>query len=216
MKTNFLAFAALIFLLPNSAITQILNYETVTDDLLQEPPTEDWLSWRGTPKSWGYSPQDQINTSNVDQMQLVWSWALDDTGSAQAAPLVHNGVMFVPGPRGVIQALDAADGDLIWEYRPGITPSIDNTDREITAEDLGGAGMTTTTFAGVGRGVLKNIAIYGDKIYTATENASIRALDARTGRLAWETQTADPALGYFYTAGPIVADGVLVTGITGC
>ena len=101
MKTNFLAFAALIFLLPNSAITQILNYETVTDDLLQEPPTEDWLSWRGTPKSWGYSPQDQINTSNVDQMQLVWSWALDDTGSAQAAPLVHNGVMFVPGPRGV-------------------------------------------------------------------------------------------------------------------
>ena len=49
MKTNFLAFAALIFLLPNSAITQILNYETVTDELLQEPPPEDWLSWRGTP-----------------------------------------------------------------------------------------------------------------------------------------------------------------------
>ena len=206
----------LTLVLNNLGKAQVFQYESVTDELLQNPPSEEWLSWRGTPRSWGYSPLNQINTDNVDELQLVWSWALDDTGSAQAAPLVHDGVMFVPAPRGVIQALDATSGDLLWEYRPGVTPSMDGSNQEITAEELGDAAMPLTAFAGVGRGVQKNIAIYGDMVYAATENASIRAVDARTGLLVWETQTADPSLGYFYTAGPIVANGVLVTGITGC
>ena len=62
----------------------------------------------------------------------------------------------------------------------------------------------------------KNIAIYDDQIFAATENASIVALNAENGKLRWETRVADPALGYHYTAGPIIANGVLVTGITGC
>ena len=206
----------LTLVLSNLGKAQVFQYESVTDELLQNPPNEEWLSWRGTPRSWGYSPLNQINTENVDELQLVWSWALDDTGSAQAAPLVHDGVMFIPAPRGVIQALDATSGDLLWEYRPGVTPSMDDSNQEITAEELGDAAMPSTAFAGVGRGVQKNIAIYGDMVYAATENASIRAVDARTGLLVWESQTADPSLGYFYTAGPIVANGVLVTGITGC
>ena len=215
MKINVLT-TILLVIASSKAFTQILEYESVTDELLQTPPKEDWLSWRGTPRSWGYSPLSQINTENVNELQLVWSWALDDTGSAQAAPLVHNGIMFVPAPRGVIQAIDASNGDLIWEYRPGTTASVDGSDQEITAEDLGDAAMPLTAFAGVGRGVQKNIAIYGEMVYAATENASIRAIDARSGLLVWESQTADPSLGYFYTAGPIVANGVLVTGITGC
>ena len=215
MKINVLA-TILLVIASSKGFTQILEYESVTDELLQTPPTEDWLSWRGTPRSWGYSSLSQINTENVNELQLVWSWALDDTGSAQAAPLVHNGIMFVPAPRGVIQAIDASNGDLIWEYRPGTTASVDGSDKEITAEDLGDAAMPLTAFAGVGRGVQKNIAIYGEMVYAATENASIRAIDARSGLLVWESQTADPSLGYFYTAGPIVANGVLVTGITGC
>lgn len=200
----------------SAAISQILDYEPVTDAMLQNPPADEWLSWRGTPSSWGYSPLDQINTDNVNQLQLAWSWALDDTGAGQAAPLVHDGIMFVPGPRGVVTALDAATGDLVWEFRPGITPSIDGTDIEITAEDLGDAALPSTAYSGVGRGVQKNLAIYNDMVFYATENASVRGLDARTGRLVWETQTADPSLGYFYTAGPVVANGILVTGITGC
>ena len=217
MKTKtFSILIAMLCISASQSYSQILNFDAVTDAMLQNPPDEEWLSWRGTPKSWGYSALDQINTDNVGDLQLVWSWAIDDTGSGQAAPLVHNGVMFIPGPRGVIQALDAANGDLIWEYRPGITPSIDGTDREISAEQLGDAALPTTAYAGVGRGVQKNIALYGEMIYSATENASIRALNARTGLLVWESQTADPGLGYFYTAGPIVANGVLVTGITGC
>ena len=150
-KPYFTIFLTLV--LSNLGKAQVFQYASVTDELLQNPPSEEWLSWRGTPRSWGYSPLNQINTENVDKLQLVWSWALDDTGSAQAAPLVHGGVMFVPAPRGVIQALDATSGDLLWEYRPGVTPSIDGSNQEITAEELGGAAMPSTAFAGVGRGV---------------------------------------------------------------
>jgi alcohol dehydrogenase (cytochrome c) len=135
---------------------------------------------------------------------------MDDTGGQEAAPLVHDGVMYLPSPRGVIQALDAATGDLLWEYRPGTTSRVDGTP---TRES---SGLPAGAFAGVGRGVQKNIAIYGDLIFSATGTATLVAIDARTGRQVWETQTADPAMGYYYTAGPIVAEGVLVTGITGC
>ena len=198
---------------PSSA--QNLALTEVTDALLQTPPKGSWLSWRGGVKSWGYSGLDQINRSNVNNLRLIWSWSMDDTGAGQAAPLVHDGIMFLPNPRGVIQALNAATGDLIWEYRPGLT-SIAEGANPITAEELGDAAMPTSAYAGVGRGVQKNIAIYGDQIFAATENASIVALNAENGELRWETRVADPALGYHYTAGPIIANGVLVTGITGC
>jgi alcohol dehydrogenase (cytochrome c) len=123
---------------------------------------------------------------------------------------VHDGVIFLPNPKGVIQALDGATGDLLWEYRPGVTPRVDGTP---TTDN---SGVSPGTFAGVGRGIQKNIALYGDRLFAATGNASLVAVDARTGRQVWETQVADPELGYFYVAGPVVADGVLVTGVSGC
>ncbi|MCH8264153.1 MAG: PQQ-binding-like beta-propeller repeat protein [Proteobacteria bacterium] len=209
---------AVALLVGSTAVTaQISDYQSVTEELLRSPPSGDWLSWRGTQAGWGYSSLDQINSENVGQLQLVWSWAMDDTGAGEAAPLIHDGVMFLPGPRGVIQALNAANGDLIWEYRPGITAAMEGSNAVALGPDqLGTAAMPATAFAGVGRGVQKNIAIFGDMIYAATENASIRAIDARSGLLVWETAVADPALGYYYVAGPIVANGTLVTGINGC
>lgn len=218
MKTKIEIFLASALLLASGATSaQITDYQPVTADMLSNPPPGDWLNWRGTQNSWGYSALDQITTENVAQLQLVWSWAMDDTGAGEAAPLIHDGVMFLPGPRGVIQALDAANGDLIWEYRPGITPAIEGSDaKALGPDELGDAAMPSTAFAGVGRGVQKNIAIYGDMIYSATENASIVAIDARSGLLVWETPVADPALGYYYVAGPVVANGKLVTGINGC
>jgi len=214
-----IATSAGIWLVTGGAISfgQITEFETVSDADLRNPPPGQWLNWRGTDNAWGYSSLNQINKENVSQLQLVWSWAMDDTGAGQAAPLVRNGVMFVPGPRGVVQALDASNGDLIWEYRPGITPPLDDSDQSDFDPDLAESSLLpSTSYAGVGRGVQKNIAIFGDMIYAATEYASIIALDARSGRPVWESQTADPALGYFYTAGPIVASGVVITGITGC
>ncbi|MDH3208192.1 MAG: PQQ-binding-like beta-propeller repeat protein [Gemmatimonadota bacterium] len=210
MKRLLLGVAVATLCVSAQAQAQVDGFRPVTENMLREPAPEDWPNWRRTDNAWGYSPLTQITTDNVGQLQLAWSWAMDDTGGQEAAPLVHDGVMYLPSPRGVIQALDAATGDLLWEYRPGTTPRVDGSP---TTEN---SGLPQGAFAGVGRGVQKNIAIYGDMIYSATGTASIVAVDARTGLQVWETQTADPALGYFYTAGPIVAEGVLVTGITGC
>ena len=211
MRSRCAIWVSLVVLLGAPGLAaQIDDFNPVTDEMLRSPAPGDWVNWRGTANAWGFSPLDEITTDNVGQLQLAWSWAMDDTGAQEAAPLVHDGIIYLPNPRGVIQALDGATGDLIWEYRPGITPRVDGTP---TADN---SGVPPDRFAAVGRGVQKNIAIYGDMLYAATGSASIVAIDARTGRQVWETQTADPSLGYTYTAGPIVANGTLVTGINGC
>src|SRR5436190_22480501 len=97
---------------------QVKDFHPVTEAMLRNPAPGDWLNWRRTDNAWGYSPLDQINRQNVNQLQLAWSWSMDDTGAQEAVPLVSDGIMYLPNPRGVIQALDAASGDLIWEYRP--------------------------------------------------------------------------------------------------
>ena len=175
---------------------QVQNFRPVTEPMLRNPAPGDWLNWRRTDNAWGFSPLNQINRQNVQQLQLAWSWAMENTGAQEATPLVYDGVMYLPNPHGVIQALDAATGDLLWEYRPG------------RAKATGGAGE--------GNGVQRNIAIYGDKIFGTTSDAHIVAVDARSGKLVWDTQVADPMLGYGYTSGPIVVRGKVIAGMTGC
>jgi len=176
---------------------QVKDFRAVTEAMLRNPAPGDWLNWRRTDNAWGYSPLDQINRQNVPRLQLAWSWAMDNTGAQEATPLVHDGVMYLPNPRGVIQALDAATGDLLWEYRPG-------------------GGRTPTGASGDGNGVQRNIAIFGDRIFGTTNDAHVIALDARTGKLAWDTRVADSKLGYGYTSGPIVVRGKVIAGMTGC
>ena len=74
----------------------LLDQTPVTDAMLHEPADGDWLNWRRTDSAWGYSPLKQINRDNVGTLQLAWSWAMEDTASNQAAPLVHNGIIYLP------------------------------------------------------------------------------------------------------------------------
>jgi alcohol dehydrogenase (cytochrome c) len=166
---------------------QVRDWKPVTDAILQNPDPSDWLHWRRTPDAWGYSPLSEINRQNAGQLTLAWSWALN-TGSSQPAPLVYSGVMYIPNPGGGVQALDAANGDFLWEYK---------------RPDASGRPS-------------RSIAIYDDKIFAATADAHIVALDARTGKVAWDHTVADSKLGYEYTSGPIVAKGKVIAGITGC
>ena len=92
------------------------EFKPVTDAMLQDPAAEDWLMWRRTLNGWGYSPLDQVTTENVSDLQLVWSRALT-AGRQQGTPLAYDGVLYMPNPRDVIQAIDAVSGDLLWEYR---------------------------------------------------------------------------------------------------
>ena len=177
------------------AQTRVLT--PVTDAMLQDPDPADWLNWRRTLDGWGYSPLDQIDRDNVDQLQLVWGLQTG-LGLNQAAPLVHDGVMFIPSPRSVVQAVDAVTGDRLWEYR---------RDLEAASEYLEsvGSGMRT-----------RSVAIYGDKIFVNTSDAHIVALDAASGEVVWDHTVADYRLGYRYTSGPIVVNGNVVSGMTGC
>jgi len=175
---------------------QVKEFRPVTETMLRNPAPGDWLNWRRTDNAWGYSPLDQINRQNVTQLQLAWSWAMDDTGANEATPLVYDGIMYLPNPRGVIQALDAATGDLIWQYRPAAAKAAEGSDAS--------------------RGIQRNIAIFGDKIFATTGDAHIIAVDARTGKLAWDTKVANSELGYGYTSGPIVVRGKVIAGMSGC
>ena len=75
---------------------QVRDFRPVTEAMLRNPAPGDWLNWRRTDNAWGYSPLDQINQQNVQQLQLAWSWSMDDTGAQEAAPLVYDGVMYLP------------------------------------------------------------------------------------------------------------------------
>jgi PQQ-dependent dehydrogenase (methanol/ethanol family) len=197
---------------------QIKTFRPVTEAMLRSPAAGDWLNWRRTDNAWGYSPLDQITRQNVQQLQLAWSWSMDDTGSQQATPLVYDGVMYLPNPRGVIQALNAATGDLMWEYRPGEAPA-----RAAAPSDAGEQSeiprlsqRPAAAGGDTGRGIQRNLAIFGDKIFGTTNDAHIVALDARTGKLLWDVTVADEKLGYGYTSGPIVVRGKVIAGMTGC
>ena len=91
-----------------------IDFRPVTDEMLQDPPPEHWLMWRRTLDSWGYSPLNQIDRNNADELRLVWTRALNP-GSNQGTPLVYDGIMYMPNPSDVIQAIDAVSGDLQWE-----------------------------------------------------------------------------------------------------
>ena len=221
MRTRFAFSIFLAVLLGSLCVAgQVKDFRPVTEEMLRKPAAGDWLNWRRTDNAWGYSPLEQITRQNVHQLQLVWSWALDDTGANEATPLVHDGILYMPNPRGVIQALDAATGDLIWEYRPEVAQSAPPVPRGGVGEQTDIPRLSQQPAAAAagdgGRGIQRNIAIYGDRIFGTTNDARIVAVDARTGKPVWDTKVADPKLGYEYTSGPIVVRGKVIAGITGC
>ena len=84
--------------------------------MLQDPAPADWLMWRRTLNGWGYSPLDQIDRENVNGLRLVWTRGLS-SGYQEGTPLVYGGTLYMPNPNDHLQAIDAATGDLLWEYR---------------------------------------------------------------------------------------------------
>ena len=70
----------------------------VTDEMLWKPNPADWLTWRRTLDSWGFSPLNQINKSNVAQMKMTWTRGMGPGNVQEATPLIYNGVMYLPNP----------------------------------------------------------------------------------------------------------------------
>lgn len=173
---------------PTTLLASVDGLAPVTDAVLANPDAADWLNWRRTLDSQGHSPLDQINTQNVRGLNLAWSWGMDD-GASQTTPLVYRGIVYVASPGNVVHALDGRTGQLRWEYRrEGDDPLAQ----------------------------MRNLAIYEDLVYLNTGDAHIVALDARTGAVRWDTEIRSGAKKFRFTSGPIVAEGVVIAGLTGC
>ena len=136
------------------------GFTPVSSAELASPPDGDWLHWRGSPGSTGYSPLSQINTENVHDLQLAWVWALPDGSRYRTAPLERSGVLFLTTAGGSVQALDGADGTLLWEYRRK------------------GANISQRT---------QSVALSEDLVIVASPDGAIVALDASSGVVRWET-----------------------------
>ena len=168
------------------------GYTPVTAERLRNPEPDNWLMYRRTYDGWGFSPLDQITTANVGRLKPVWTFSTGVREGHEAPPVVNDGRMFVTTPQNQVFALDAATGDLLWRYT-----------RELPAE--------LQQLHPTNRGV----ALYDDKVYIGTVDTHVVALDAATGAVVWEQAVEDPAVGYYITMAPLVADGKVMVGTSG-
>ena len=139
-----------------------------------------------------YSPLTEVNTGNVANLQLAWTYHTGITKGFEASPVIDNGVMYFTTSLGHIIALDARTGARLWEHA------------EYT-------GRTILCCGSINRGV----AVYGGRVYVATLDARLVALDARTGKTIWTVSVGDNTQGYSLTAAPLAADGKIIIGISG-
>jgi alcohol dehydrogenase (cytochrome c) len=170
----------------------LTNYAAVTAERLRNPEDGNWLLFRRTYDGWGYSPLGQITPANVGRLQLVWSVATGQVEGHQAPPIVNNGVMFVATPGNQLIALDAKSGNLLWRYKRPLPDDLTNLH---------------PTNRGVG--------LFGDKVYFASADAVLVALDARTGKEVWTAKVAEYKNGYYMSLMPLVADGKVMLGTSG-
>jgi alcohol dehydrogenase (cytochrome c) len=155
----------------------------------------DVVSWGMGLNGQRYSPLDKINTGNVKNLVPVWSFSFggEKQRGQESQPLIYNGKLFVTGSYSRAFALDAKTGAKLWQYEhrlpEGIMPCCDVVNR-------GGA-------------LFDNLFIFG------TLDAQLVALDVDSGKVVWKEKLADYQAGYSYTAAPIIAKGLLLTGVSG-
>ncbi len=180
----------------------IQNYQPVTEAMMVNPPDSDWLMYRRNYQGWSYSPLNQITTANAGSLQLKWMWSLEQNGTLEGTPIVHNGVMFLWSPGNTVQALNAVTGELIWEHRLGPAPR------------RPGPGPSTEE--------TRSLGLWGNNVYVNTPQGHLYALDARTGEQVWKTHITDelpaPGGGFFggSTGGIIIIKGRILVGMTNC
>jgi alcohol dehydrogenase (cytochrome c) len=181
----------------------------VTDEMLRKPPSGDWLIWRGTYASLGYSPLRQIDRHNARTLQLAWSWTLPQSAN-EITPIAHDGVIFIKSAN-VVEAFDGATGEQLWRYVRHYAPWMHDGRTEI----------------------VKNLAVYGHLLYVPFLDGHLLALDDRSGKVVWDhplvtaaeaasrlpgIMDSSDAQHFLMVAdgGPLVAGGEVIVGLAGC
>jgi alcohol dehydrogenase (cytochrome c) len=141
-----------------------------------------------------FSPLTQINRDTVKRLVPVWNYSYDDNKSEESQPLIYKGVLYVT-TNAATMALDAKTGQQLWKSKidyPPETPRI--------------------VCCGI---INRGAALYDGKLFRTTLDANVMALDAKTGKELWKQNAIDYKTGYSMTVAPLVADGVVITGISG-
>lgn len=171
------------------------NFGSVSQSMLDNAgkDSKNWLLPNGSYEQTRFYPANQINTGNVSKLRPAFVVQTAVLESMETAPLVVNGVMFITTSYNHVYAVNATTGEQYWHYKHKIGP-------------------VSTYCCGPNN---KGVAISEGKLFMGTLDAKIVALDAKSGKLLWQTQIADPELGYSETMAPTVVDGKVLIGTNG-
>jgi alcohol dehydrogenase (cytochrome c) len=164
-----------------------------TAEELLNPEPDDWPTYGRDLTMSRFSPLDQINRDNVEDLRLSWSRSMGFNTDAQFSPTVYNGVMYVNGPDRVV-ALDATNGEMIWEY--------------LAELDERAGNLATSRNRG-------SVVVFDDKVYHALADGRVVGLDVETGEEAWSTPVTNIELSEGFSTGPMFADGKIIVGPSG-
>jgi alcohol dehydrogenase (cytochrome c) len=140
-----------------------------------------------------YHPAAQINAGNVARLRPAFTFQTEVIESMETAPIVVDGIMFITTSYNHVYALDAATGKEFWHYKHKMGP------------------VTTYCCGPNNRGV----AVMGERLFMGTLDAKLMAFEAKTGKVLWSTQIADPELGYSETMAPVAVNGKILIGTNG-
>ncbi len=171
------------------------SYGQVTFERLVNAAKEpqNWLTYSGDYAGRRFSPLDQINTANARSLVAKWVYQTAATGKFETTPLVVDGILYATGQDDRAFALDASTGRPIWLYQ-----------RQLPSDIRPCCGR-----------VNRGLAILGDKVFMATLDAHVIALDAKTGSLIWDVSAVDYKNGYSFTLAPLAVKNFIVVGISG-
>jgi alcohol dehydrogenase (cytochrome c) len=165
------------------------------NDLSQDNATpKDVLTYGMGYNNQRYSALKQINAGNAAKLRPVWAYSLNNSQSQESQPIVHNGVMYVTTHNSTV-AINPVTGKQIWKQEIDLPQDV---------------------FKMACCGILnRGVAIYDGKLFRATLDAHVMAMDAKTGKQLWKSKAADYLNGQAMTSAPLIANGVVLTGIAG-
>ena len=175
-----------------------LTAQVTPDQLLHADKTPaNWLTYSGNYNGQRHSPLTQITPANAKDLEMKWVFQADTLQKMEASPIVVDGVMyFTQAPNDVV-AVDAKTGRMFWIYQHRVSP-----DARLCCGQ-------------VNRGLAIHFDKAGDTLFLGTLDARLIALDAKNGKVLWDTQVADPKLGYSITEAPLVVKDKVILGPAG-
>ena len=161
--------------------------------IADENNTSEWLAYGGTHNERRFSPLDDIKNSNVSELGVEWFLDLPNDVGLVSTPLVVDGILYFTGTMNVVRAVNAVSGELLWEYDPEVAASIEGKRQVGWAHNRG-------------------LSYYNGKIYAATWDGRLLAIDAKTGSIIWSAVTFDPERALYITGAPKAFAGKVIIG----